>query len=228
MAKVSLADHMKEKRVAPAEEPAKCGPYITISRRFGCHGFSLGLLLMEILNDGADEEHTWKIYHREVLSRLATETNLATDILDQQRRAKPRWIVDFFRSLGKERLPSGHEVRNRITTIIRGLAIEGYALVIGQGSTWATQDLKNGLSIRLEGPYDWRVKQVAFREGLNETQAKLVIGEKEQERDYLRKLYEAKSKKTTPFDLTYDCSQFTLTQIAQHVAYALKLKGMLT
>ncbi len=228
MAKVSLSSHMKEQRGETEQESAvdesQAGPFLTISRQFGCYGFSLGLLLMEILNENADSESTWKIYHREILERLATDTNLATELLDRQRRTRPRLLVDFFRSISGDKVPSGFSVRKQITMIIRGLAIEGHAVILGQGGTAATADLPNGLSVRLEAPTQWRVKEVAFREGLSETRAKLLIKEKDREREYLSKLYQAYSKHKRPFSLVYDCSAFTLVQIARHVAYAMKLK----
>ena len=228
MAKVPLDETMKEQAEQPDEAPLEAGPFITVSRAFGCYGFSLGLLLMEILNDDADPEHTWKIYHREILERLATETNTAADLLQQQRRAKPRLLTDFFRSLsGKESLPSGYEVRRKITEIIRALAIQGHAIVIGEGGSAAAHDLPDGISIRLEAPEDWRVREVAFREGLSHTKAKLRILEVQRERDYLRKLYSSRFHSKPSFALVYDCSTFTLAQIAQHVVYAMKLKGII-
>jgi len=54
------------------------------------------------------------MYYREILTRLATETNLATEILDRKRRAKPRMLVDFSRSPGKERVPGGSDTRARL------------------------------------------------------------------------------------------------------------------
>ena len=225
MAKASLSKHMRENLTAVEEDAGNAGPFVTISRQFGCHGFSVGLLLLDLLNEGADPDESWKIYHREILTRLATETDMAEDILDRQRRARPRLVAGFFKSLGKKRVPSGMQIRNEITTIIRGLAIEGRAILIGQGSSGATMDLPNGLSIRLEAPEDWRVKQVAFRDGLTETQARMRIRAKEREREYLRKLYRAKFRRTPAFNLMYDCSEFSLAQVAQQIVYALKLKG---
>jgi hypothetical protein len=224
MSKISLAEHMKEHRAAQELTPENCGPYVTISRQFGCYGFSLGLLLLEILNEQS-EGPIWKIYHKEILSRLATETNLASELLEEQRRTKPSMISNFFRSFSRERIPSGYEIRNKITALIRGLAIEGYAIIIGQGGAGATQDLPNGISIRLESPEDWRVKQIAFREGLNETEAKLRIRTEEQEREYLRKIYQQRFTRKPAFNLTYDCSVFTLAQIAQHIVYMMRIKG---
>lgn len=225
MAKLSLPDHMKERRAQAEHQAQRIGPFLTISRQFGCYGFSLGLLLLEILNEEAPPGKTWKIYNREILEKLATETNLAAELLDRERRSRPQLIVDFFRSLSKERIPSGLEIRNRITTIIRGLAAEGYAIIIGQGGAGATQDMPNGLSIRLEAPLEWRVKQVAYREGVNDTQARLRIKAVEEEREYLRKIYDVKFGRKPAFHLSYDCSVFTLAQIAQHIVYAMKLRG---
>ena len=227
MAKVSLAEHMHERPEDEQLDPENVGPYITISREYGCWGFSLGLLLLDILNEEAPSGKAWKIYHKEILDQLAEDTNMARELIESQRRRKPRAIVDFFRSLSGEKVPSGYEIRNRITNIIRGLAIEGYAIIVGQGGAGATHDLPKGLSIRLEAPEDWRVKQIAFREGLSETEAKLRVRAKERERDYIRKVYETRYPRKPPFSLVYDCSLFSLAQIAQHVVYAMRLKSFL-
>ena len=112
MAKVSLAEHMKE-HLGPQDGDAEnSGPFLTISRQFGCYGFSLGLLLLDILTEQAEDEATWKIYHKDILAKLATETDFAAEILEHQRRSKPSLLVDFFRSLKRERIPSGYEIRN--------------------------------------------------------------------------------------------------------------------
>jgi hypothetical protein len=224
MAKIELAEHMKEQR--SEIDPENCGPFITISRQYGCHGFSLGLLLLDLLNELAEPGEAWKIYHKEILANLATETNLATEILDEQRRRKPSLITDFFRSLSRERIPSGYEIRNRITTIIRGLAVDGRAIIIGQGGAGATSDLPNGLAVRIEAPEDWRVKQIAFREGLSDTESRLRVQAKEQEREYLRKLYEARFPRRPAFHVTYDASVFSLGQIAQMIVSAMKMRKL--
>ncbi len=227
MAKVSLGDHMREQRTDGDLNPEEVGPWITISRQFGCYGFQLGLLLQEILNEDAEPGQTWKIYQKEILERLATETDMAAEILDRERRSRPRLITDFFRSLSKDKTPSPQEIRNRIATIIRGLAIEGYAIIVGQGGAAAVAGLPRGFSVRLEAPEAWRVKQVAFRESLTETEATRRVQEMEEEREYLRKIYEKKFRNAPAFHLTYDNSIFTPAQMAQQVVYAMRLKNFL-
>lgn len=220
MAKVSLSSKMREHGHGGA---GRIGPFITISRQYGCGGFALGLLLLDILNDNAGSEVTWQVYHKEILHRLATETNMAADLIEKQRRQKPQFMMDLFNFFAGERPPSGMEIRNSITTIIRGLAINGGAIIIGQGGSAATADLPNGLSVRLEAPLPWRVEAVAFREGISHKAAGKKIEQMEKERDYIRKLYEKKYPHKPAYNLVYDASVFTLAQIAQHVAYALKL-----
>ncbi len=225
MARVSLPDHMRETSTLPDEDVSSAGPFVTISREYGCYGFSLGLLLLDILNEELLDGVSWKVYQREILTRLANETDTAADMLERQRLTKPKLVMDFFRSIGTRRRPSGFEIRNRISTIIRGLAIDGHALIIGQGGAGAVTGLPNGITVRLEAPEEWRVKQIAFREELTETQARMQIRDKERDRKYLHKIYQTRFPKTPAFNLVYDCSQFTLAQIAQQIVYALKLKG---
>ena len=82
------------------------------------------------------------------------------------------------------------------------------------------------LSIRLEAPEEWRLKQVAFREGLTETQAKIRIAEEKEKREYLHKIYERRHPRKPVCHLTFDCSVFSLAQIATMVYRAAKIKGL--
>lgn len=229
MAKESLAEQMSQLRAPTEEEIANAGPFVAISRQFGCGGFSLGLLLLDILADETDEDNAWQIYHKEILENLAAETGLGLDIIERQRRSKPGLLRDFFRTLSgkKDRVPSGMELRNRQTAIIRELAIGGQAVLVGQSSAVVTSDLPHGLSIRLEAPEMWRIKQIAFREGLTELQARQRLQEETEQREYIRKIYERKYPRRPAFHLTFDCSQFSLAQIATIIHRALKLRSLI-
>ena len=145
-------------------------------------------------------------------------------------RAKERWLawgtlLSANRDLRRE-TQLREEIRNRITSVVRSLAMDGHAILIGQGSAGATHDLPNGISVRLEAPLDWRVKEVAFREGVTETEARLRVRAKERERAYLERVYAMRYPRKPAFHLVYDCSVFTLAQIAQHVVYAMRLRRL--
>ncbi len=225
MAKTSLSAEMKERPWGVGKKATDVGPFVAISRQYGCHAYSLGLLLAA--NLGEQTRQTWSVYHKDILTRLATETNLAQEFIEREMSSKHSVIVDFFRTFSTEHIPSGYEIRNRITTIIRGLAIQGQAIIIGQGGVGATQDLPNGLSLRLEAPDDWRVRQVSAEEGLDEMQARQRIHEVEAQRDYLRHIYELKFPRKPAFQITYDCSAFSISELARHIAAMMKIKGMI-
>ena len=227
MPKDSLARQMSKLQAPLDEKIESAGPFIAISREYGCGGFSLGLLLLDLLNEEIENGQSWQIYHKEILHSLATETDVAPEIIERQRRQQPGLLSNFFQTLGgkKDRVPSGMEIRNRMTAIIRELAIEGHAILVGQGSASATADLPNGMSVRLEGPEAWKVKHIAFREGLSETQAKIQLNEETERRIYLQKIYEKKYPHKPAFNLTFDCSVFSLAQIATVTHHAMKLKG---
>lgn len=225
VAKTFLSAEMKERLSESAGRSHAVGPFVTISRQYGCHGYRLGQSLAETLTE--ESGRSWSVYHKEILSKLATETNLAQEFIEREVASKPSVIADFFRSFATEHIPSGYEIRNRITTIIRGLALGGRAVILGQGGAGATQDLPNGLSVRLEAPEEWRIQQVMEEEGLDRVQAKEKIHQVEAQRDYLRHLYELRFPHRPAFHITYDCSRFTLSELASHIVAMMKLKGML-
>jgi hypothetical protein len=223
MSKVLLPEYMRETRV----HRRTAGPFLTISRQYGCYGFSLALLLRDILNEHAPPGKPWRVFNKEILERLASETNLPAEYLHHIGHDKQHYLVDMFHSLGGVKVPSGFEIRRRITAILRSLATEGRVILVGQGGAGATQDFASGLSIRLEAPEAWRIRQISTRENIDEATAKLRIRAREREREYLRGLYERRFKRKPPFMITYDCSVFTLAQIAQQVVYAMRMKGLI-
>jgi len=203
------------------------GPYITISRQCGCSGFTLGLLLAEILNDEAPPGRAWKVYGREILEQLATETNLATELVEKIRARQPHLLLDFFQSFLSTNVPSGLEIRNQITSIIRGMAFEGYVIIVGQGGAGATMGIDNGLHLRMEAPEDWRTREVAKCHGCSLPRARAIIRKREAEREYLRKIYHMRYPREPQFHIVYDQSCFGLATIAQHVVLAMRLKHLL-
>ena len=222
--KTSLAAFMRDKRAEgePAKQP---GPFLTLSRQYGCHGYFLGQLLVDMLNNEPTQRNTWHVYQREILDHLAQESDVAADVLNRLRRERPRMLVDFFRNLSGKR-PGGYEIRNRIANIIRGLAYEGHAILIGMGGAGATADIGNGLRVRLEAPREWRVEKVVESEGVSPVKAGLMLQKHDKERDQLRQVYAVRFPREPSFDLVYDCSTFSLSQMTQHIIQAMKLKKM--
>ncbi len=216
-----LRDHLDD--IGTKKEP---GPYITISRQWGCDGIELGQILVSKLNQ-RDDEQRWKLYQKELLKQLAEDTGLAEEILEKERKSKPSLLKDFLRGLKKNGIPDGYEVRNKITMMVRTVAFEGHAVIIGQGGTAATGDLSNGLSVRVEAPRDWRIARICRRESLEKHAAIAKIEEIEKERDHLRKIYERQNSREPAFNLIFDNAMFNNEQIAGLVITAMEEKKLI-
>lgn len=216
-----LRDHLDD--IGTKKEP---GPYITISRQWGCDGIELGQILVSKLNQ-RDDEQRWNLYQKELLKQLADDTGLAEEILEKERKSKPSLLKDFLRGLKKNGIPDGYEVRNKITMMVRTVAFEGHAVIIGQGGTAATGDLSNGLSVRVEAPRDWRIARICRRESLEKHAAIAKIEEIEKERDHLRKIYERQNSREPAFNLIFDNAMFNNEQIAGLVITAMEEKKLI-
>lgn len=215
-----LRDHLDD--IGTKKEP---GPYVTLSRQWGCDGVGLGEILVAKLNE-RDPEQRWKLYSKELLKQLAEDTGLTEEILEKERVSKPSLLKDFLRGLKKSGIPDGYEVRNKITMMVRTIAFEGHAVILGQGGTAATGDLANGLSVRVAAPKDWRIARICRREGLGKQVAIARIEEIEKEREHLREIYERQNPRTPVFNMVFDNAMFSNEQIASLVIHAMEEKGL--
>jgi len=215
-----LRDHLDD--IGTKKEP---GPYITLSRQWGCDGIELGRMLVSKLNE-RDEQQRWKFYYKELLKQLAEDTGLTEEILEKERVSKPSLLKDFLRGLKKSGIPDGYEVRNNITMMVRTVAFEGYAVILGQGGTAATGDLANGLSVRVEAPKEWRIARICRRENLEKQAAIAKIEEIEKEREHLREIYERQNPRTPAFNLVFDNAMFNNEQIAELVVSSMEYKKL--
>ncbi len=214
-----LREHLED--MAKKKEP---GPYITISRQYGCDGEELCCLLLEKLNK-MDPESRWNFYYKDLLHRLAEDTGLTEAFLEKERFAKPSLIKDFLRGLKRQTIPDGLEICNQIAIMIRTIAFEGYAIFLGQGGAAATADIANGLSIRIEAPLDWRIARVCIREKIDKQTAARKIEEIEEQRKRLRRIYEQQNTREPAFALLFDNSIFNKELIADLVIRTLLSKG---
>jgi hypothetical protein len=202
------------------------GPFITISRQFGCDGYKLGDILLKKLEERPDEQE-WRLYKKEILTQLAEDSGLTEEVIEKERKAKPSLIREFFRGVRRNNLPGGYEIRNKITLMVRTVAFEGHAIIIGQGGTAATADLEGGISVRIEAPKEWRIVRVSRRDDMLKDAAASKLEKIEKERAHLRDIYEEKNPRKPAFNLTIDNSRFTLDEIADQIIYAMEQKGLL-
>ena len=225
MDKPVISSYLRQ-RIGDIVQKKQPGPYITLSREYGCDGLELASLLVEKLNQ-SDDQQRWRLYHRELLKQLAEDTGLTQEIIEKERFSRPSLLKDFFRGLMKSNVPDGYEIRKSITMMVRTAAFEGYAVIIGQGGTAATADLDNGLSVRIEAPKEWRIARISLRERLSKEQANERMTEIDAQRQYLREIYEEQNPRKPAFNLMFDNAIFSKEQIVDMILIAMVQKGLI-
>ncbi|MBM4103641.1 MAG: cytidylate kinase-like family protein [Planctomycetes bacterium] len=225
MDKPALSSYFRQ-RIGEIVQKKQPGPYLTVSRQYGCDGLELAGPLVEKLNQ-RDEQRRWKLYHKELLKQLAEDTGLTEEIIEKERLSKPSLLKDFLRGLLKSNVPDGYEIRKSITMMVRTVAFEGYAVIIGQGGNAATTDLDNGLNVRIEAPKEWRVARISVREQLSKEAAAARMEEIDAQRHYLQEIYEKQNPRQPAFHLLLDNSMFSKEQIAELILLAMEKKGLI-
>ena len=65
------------------------------------------------------------------------------------------------------------------------------------------------MSVRLEAPEEWRVREIAKELSLDEERHRRQTREIDAQREYLRHIYELRFPRKAIFHITYDRSSFT-------------------
>jgi hypothetical protein len=225
MDKPALSSYLRQ-RIGDIVQKKQPGPYVTVSRQYGCDGLELAGLLIGKLN-GRDEQQRWKLYHKELLKQLAEDTGLTEEMIEKERFSKPSLLKDFFRGLMTSNIPDGYEIRKSVTMMVRTAAFEGYAVIIGQGGNSATADFGNGLSVRIEAPKEWRIARISVREQLSKEVAAARMEEIDAQRHYLHEIYEKQNPRRPAFHLLLDNSLFSKEQLAELILLAMEQKGLI-
>lgn len=226
MSKPTLTSYIRD-NLDGLDKKQDPGPYVTISRQYGCDGYELGDRLLLRLNE-IEGEDGWRLYKKDILKQLAEDTGLTEEVIERERLAKPSLLRDFFRGMRSSGIPDGYEIRNKVTIMVRTVAFEGHAVIIGQGGTAASADLGNGLSVRIEAPREWRITKVSCRENLKRQAAIARIDEIERQRKHLRKIYEEKNPREPAFNLVIDNSLFGIDEVTDLIMFAMQQKGLIS
>ena len=142
--------------------------FITISREYGCAGFRIADKLAEILNQQPLAGlPPWTVYDHKLIDTVCQDHNLSRLLvksMDTQRKFQFGEIVTGIFT-GE---PSSLQVFKKFAETIFKLAANGRVILIGRGSSVITSKLSGGLHVRIVAPLDWRVKQVAAFEHIED------------------------------------------------------------
>lgn len=138
------------------------GPVITISREHGCDAKELSKGIKDRLRTlGVPQADKWKKINKEILQDASKELKISTlELTHALTDHHETLIEDLLHSFSNHYDVSSRQIIDTIREVILLYAHQGKTIIIGRGGVFMTAHIQNSLHIKLQAPFDWRVKQI--------------------------------------------------------------------
>jgi cytidylate kinase len=200
---------------------------ITISREIGSGGAYIGHKLSEDLDI--------LYFDREIIVQVAERLNVYTSDVtpcDEKKQSFWRSIKHSFSELDTNQYgppianaPSFSEVYSAQSEVIRKLAKEKSAVIIGRGGFYILKDHPNLFSIFLHADKGFREKRIESSYHVNDRKAKKIVETIDHQRKaYIKKLTGQDVYNTRLYDLSIDTSKIGLDEAENLILELVKIR----
>jgi cytidylate kinase len=183
--KIDLKKYMNERDRLKALSGAP-GPFVTISRQFGCNGDKIAIALIKRLKErqpDLDTKKGWKYLNKEIIEQSAIELKLSSDRVKQRVVKHGTDVVEnIFGTIGNQFGLPDEKIIKTIKNLISDYSKNGNVIIVGRGGAAITRKIPNSLHIKLIAALDWRAGVIGRRMILKKPQAMEMIKRVEFER----------------------------------------------
>jgi cytidylate kinase len=230
--KVDLMKYMSSRLQEECANTGQPGPVITISRLYGCPAKKVAKNLTEALTEKMEvrgfKKIKWKMVTKEIMSESARELQVDPAkikyVFDYEQKGL---IDDILSSHLNKYYKSDRKIRNTVGRVIRNIACEGYAVVVGRGGVAITRDISRSLHINLDAPLEWRVLRISEKNLLSLEDAEKYAHDIDRKRKQFREYFEGKNTDYTNFDLTFNCMTLSIDEIVKVILKAIEVRKLI-
>ena len=206
------------------------GPVITISREYGCPAKIIAGRLAEELTrklfvKGKDIK--WKFLTKEIMAESAKALEIDPEkikyVFDYEQKSMVDWIISaqFNKYYKSER-----KILNTVAKVIRNMATEGNAIIVGRGGVAITHDIPKSLHVLLEAPMEWRTVRIAENYKISQEEARKTAIDVDKKRKEFREYFQGKDSDYTRFDITLNCMTFSVEEIVHVILKAAEVRKL--
>jgi cytidylate kinase len=201
---------------------------ITINRVFGSGGREIALKLSELLNI--------KVYDKAFLQTICQKFNLTEKEVERIKAEKKNWWTEFCqfykqfdiidsKSADRNLEVTSMQLYHAEARAMRELAEQESCIIVGRTGFHVLKDRPNTIRILLIADMDHRLERITHKYNVDEKEARKLIEETDQARENFTQTFAGVSRyDARNYDLVINVSPFTTDQVAQFLAYNLKLK----
>jgi cytidylate kinase len=184
------------------------GPYISISREFGCMANDIAMKLSRELtqrskNKGIHKE--WRWLNKAILEESSRALELSPAKIEYVFRSKRKTTMDeIVEAMGTRYYKSDKKIRNTITQVIKTICMNGHVIIVGRGGVAFAKNNPDSLHIKLVAPIEWRVNHICKNYHKTPGEALKYILQIDQERKYLIDSFMGYDTDHSIFDLVFN------------------------
>jgi cytidylate kinase len=201
---------------------------ITINREFGSGGREVALKLSEMLN--------LKVYDKAFLDTVCQQFNITEEEIERIKAEKKNWWSEFCRfykqfgvidskSADMDTTVTPLQLYHAEAKAMRELAEQESCIIVGRAGFHVFKDRPNTIRIMLIADMDHRVERIMDKYKVDEKEARKLIDNTDQARENYTQTFAGVSRyDARNYDLVINITPFTTDQVAQFLAYNLRLK----
>jgi cytidylate kinase len=230
--KVDLLKYMTDRLHEGSDNTSNPGPVITISRLYGCPAKRIAKKLTEQLTEKmlvkGYNKIKWKMVTKEIMSESAKALEVDPAQIKYVFDYEQKGVIDNLLAAHLSKYyKSDRKIRNTIARVIRNIACEGYAVIVGRGSVSITHDIPRSLHINLEAPLEWRILRTSEKHTITPEEARKYISDIDKKRKQFRDYFEGKNTDYTWFDITFNCMSLSIDEIVSIVIKAAETRNLI-
>ena len=208
------------------------GPYISISRDFGCMANNIAQKLSKELSrrykeKGLDKQFKW--INKSILEESSRALELSPSKIEYVFRSQPKTTMDeIVSALSTKYYKSDKKIRNTIIEVIRSIAKAGNVIIVGRGGVAFGKDNPNSFHIKLTAPIEWRVERVSQNYNKPKDEALRYLLEIDKERKYLIDSFMGYDTDLSIFDMVFNRMTMSEEEIISIILNVVESRKMYT
>jgi len=208
---------------APSQPHAR--PFVTISRQAGIGGHDLADTIVDVFSSIDDPIFDgWRVYDRTLCEMVAGDPRYRKSLdslVEEEYRAKAN---DFFHQMIRSTVDQ-KLVMNRVFLAVRTVAGMGKGVIVGRAGAQVTEDMPEGVSIRVIAPEDARIARAMDAHGLTEREARAGGRKRDADRARLIKAhFGVDIDDPTGYDAVFNAGIMSFGEIARSAAVMVRAR----
>ncbi|NVN90432.1 MAG: cytidylate kinase-like family protein [Desulfuromonadales bacterium] len=204
----------RELESSSKSQAKKARPTITLSREFGCEAYPVAECLQELLEKKTSE--TWLVMDKELLREIARKEKVSGDVL-MRLGEKPSFLDEMIATFSPS-WKSDKDYFQLICSYIVELAQQGNVILVGRGSAFITQSMKNCRHFRLYASAEFKIRSISHRLGLSREEAERQIEQGQRQREqFIRTFLDRDSRDLSVYNLVFNHDRNSVDKIADTI-----------